>query len=74
MDKRLLLLKSNLEYMINSLKLTNPLNVLQKGYSIVKKDNIIVKDKNSLRIGDNITINLHEGIINAKVTKIKEEK
>ena len=53
------------------LDLLNPTNVLQKGYSIVKKDNKIIKDKNDLNIGDNINIIMNNGEILSEVKGIE---
>lgn len=56
---------------INKLELLNPLNILSKGYSVVKYDNTIIKDSNKVNIGDNLNIRLSNGEIIAKVEEIK---
>ena len=53
------------------LDLLNPINVLNKGYSIVYKDNKIVKDINSLKEKDDINIMVKNGKINALVKGVE---
>jgi len=46
----------------------SPLNVLGRGYSIVTdSDGKTVTDENDVKVGDNISIKLHKGKINAEV-------
>ena len=52
------------------LDLLNPINVLEKGYSIVKKDNKIIKNKKELKIGDNINIIISNGEVLSEVKGI----
>jgi exodeoxyribonuclease VII large subunit len=52
------------------LDLLNPTNILEKGYSIVKKDNKIIKNKKDLKIGDNINIIISNGEISSEVKGI----
>ena len=57
---------SNLVSKLDSL---SPLKTLTRGYSIVQKDNKIVKFKSDLNDGDNIKITLTDGDISATVNK-----
>ncbi len=52
----------------------NPMGVLARGYSIVKKDNYIVKTAQSVSVGDDINVKLHSGEIECKVTNIKGDE
>lgn len=52
------------------LDLLNPRNVLEKGYSIIKKDNKIIKYKDDLKIGDNINIIISNGEVLSEVKGI----
>ena len=54
----------------HSLKLLNPLGILEKGYSVVKTNDKVVKDASTLKIGDNLNIKMHNGQINAKVMEV----
>jgi len=59
----------------NKIKLLNslsPLNVLERGYSIVFKNNKIIKDSSNLKAGDKITIKFHKGQSEATVNNIKK--
>lgn len=49
----------------------NPLSVLSRGYSITKKNNEILKETSSLKIGDEIVTNLYNGIIISEIKEIK---
>ncbi len=53
------------------LDLLNPINVLNKGYSIVYKDNKIVKNINNLKEKDDISIMVKNGKINALVKGVE---
>ena len=50
----------------------NPLATLSRGYSITKKDDEILKDTISLKVGDEITTNLYKGNIVSIVKEINE--
>ncbi len=64
--------KNKMSLIIKSLDLLNPLGILEKGYSIVSKDNLTIKDIKSIKKDDIIDIKLHKGSINAKVKEVKE--
>ena len=49
------------------LDLINPNNILNKGYSIVKKDNKIIKSIKDIKIKDNINIVLSDGSVLSEV-------
>lgn len=57
---------------LSKLHLLNPLNILEKGYSVVSKDQKIIKTTNDLVVGDKIVIKLYEGKFKAKVEEINE--
>lgn len=57
---------SNLVSKLDSL---SPLKTLTRGYSIIQKDNRIIKSKTDLNNGDNIQITLSDGNISATVNK-----
>lgn len=54
----------------NTLKLVNPLNILDRGYSVVKKDNKVIKDIKDINKEDNIDIRIKNGNIKAKVLEV----
>ncbi len=50
----------------------SPLKVISRGYALVEKDEKPVTSVTALEIGENISIKLSDGIINANVTDIGE--
>ena len=61
----------NLILATNTLKLVNPLSILDKGYSLVTKDNEIINTAKKLNKDDEISIRFHEGNIKAKVMEVE---
>ena len=65
-------------YSVNDYKvkldLLNPDNILDKGYSIIYKDNKIIKDINSIGINDPINIVVKNGNIDAVVKGVNNGK
>ncbi len=51
----------------------NPLNVLSRGYSLVEKENHIIKSSSELLIGDEINIKLNKGSIKGIVKEIHND-
>lgn len=66
--------KNKLEQLKVKAELLNPTGILDKGYSIVYKDNKVVKDINSLDVGDNINIMMKHGNIEANVKGVKSNE
>ena len=64
----------NLEHIINKLEVLNPMNTIKRGYSIVKKDDKVISDINSVEIDDMLSINIKNGMINAKVVEVNNGK
>ena len=59
---------------LSKLDSLSPLKTLSRGYSIIEKEDKIIKSKNDLKIGDEIKIILADGIIKAQVGDIYERK
>lgn len=55
------------ELLLNKLNLLNPLNILSKGYSVVKKDNNVIKNIKDINIKDKLNIKLYKGNIDVIV-------
>ena len=64
--------KTKMVELITELDSLSPLKTLTRGYSILEKDNKIVKSVKSLNINDEISIRLIDGNAKAKVIDIKE--
>ena len=56
---------------LNSLKLLNPINIMEKGYSLVKVEDKIIKDTKDLKVNDKIDIKFYKGEVIAEVKEIK---
>ena len=56
----------NYKLLVNTLKLVNPLGILEKGYSLVTKDEELIKERNTLINGYNKNIKFHK--VNKKAT------
>ena len=65
--------ENNYQILLNKLELLNPISILNKGYSIVKIENKIIKNTNYLKVGDNLNIKLSKGYIDAKIEKVGKE-
>ena len=63
----------NYQLLLNKIELLNPLKILNKGYSITKKEDKVIKDIKDININDEINIRLNKGIIYANVIR-KEDK
>ena len=63
-----------LDMLIKSIKLLNPLGILEKGYSVVTKDEKAVTDSSKLKKDDILDIKLYKGDIKAKVMEVKNGK
>jgi len=59
-----------LQMMIQTLKLVNPLNILENGYSLVKKNDHIIKDSSDVKIKDELSIRLSKGELKVEVKEI----
>ena len=62
--------KHKYEIMINKLDLLSPLNILSKGYSVVSKDEKIIKKAKDLKPDDILNIRMSEGKVSAIVKEI----
>ncbi len=60
----------NYKMLINTLKLVNPLGILEKGYSLVTKDNELIKDSSNLKENDIVNIRLHKGNVTASIREV----
>lgn len=61
-----------LDNLISKLEVLNPLNTLKRGYSIIRKDDVIISDIKKLKKDDLITLELKNGKIESKVLKVGE--
>lgn len=79
-DKKILLSKTMFDFIekrekdfkqkVSMLSVLSPLSVLSRGYSIIKKDDYVIKRADSLSIDDDIEIYLSNGTARAKVSEV----
>ena len=80
MSKQVIINPKNIYYpkevkyntLLDKLTLLNPLNVLNKGYAMVKKDDEIIKSIKKIKKDDIINTRLYEGTIISIVKEVKE--
>ena len=63
--------KHQINLLINTIELKNPLTILEKGYSLVTKDANLIKNSNQIAVNDTVNIKLYEGEI---IATVKEKK
>ena len=61
-----------LEHIISKLNVLNPLNTLNRGYSIIKKDDKVVSSIKEVNEDDNIIISLKDGNIISRIIEVGE--
>ncbi len=60
---------------INKLELLNPLSIMKKGYSVIKKNELVIKSVDDVEVNDNVDILVNDGVLNALIiNKRKGEK
>jgi exodeoxyribonuclease VII large subunit len=61
---------------IEKLSSLSPLNILARGYSITFKmpQNQIIKDTNSVKIGDTVKTRLHRGELSSQITQVNKDE
>lgn len=64
--------KEKLNALSARIEANNPLSVLKRGYSVIKKDDKYISHARDLRQGDSITITLQDGEAEAQIKDIKE--
>lgn len=62
-----------MEVIAEKLKVLNPLNVLQRGFSIVKQDDKYIKNIKDIDMDKSLNIELSDGTIETKIVQIKEK-
>ncbi len=65
--------KQGLEHIVNKLEVLNPMNTLKRGYAIIKKDEMVISDKQNIEKDDIINITLRDGSVNAQVLEVNHE-
>ena len=61
-----------LSHIISKLEVLNPLNTLNRGYAIIKKDNKVLSSIKNINDEDVVTISLKDGEVSSKIIKVGE--
>ena len=62
-----------MEVIAEKLKVLNPLNVLQRGFSIVKQDDKYIKNIKDIDMDKSLNIELSDGTVETKIVQIKRK-
>ncbi len=66
--------QQSLAYLSQSLNLTSPLTILQRGYSITKtSQNELIHSSQQVKTGETISTRLHSGTLTSKITDITHD-
>lgn len=64
--------EQKLSHIISKLEVLNPMNTLNRGYAIIKKEDKVVSSVKNINKEDIITISLKDGNISSKIIKVGE--
>lgn len=64
--------RNRLQALEQHLRILDPVNVLERGYSIVRKQGKAVRSASDVALGDEVKITLFQGVIDADVKKITQ--
>ena len=65
-------LNESVIHMEQMVRLADPKSILKRGYAIIKKDGDISTSLKDLKVGEDITVEYHDGKASAQITKIKK--
>ena len=65
-------IKNSLDRRVHKVITLNPLETLKRGYSVITKNNEIIKSVKNIKIDDEIVIKVTDGIIKGKVKEINQ--
>jgi len=58
---------------ISNLEYVNPLSIMRKGYTLTKKDGVILKSIHDISVNDTLETSFHDGVMKVKVMDKKED-
>jgi exodeoxyribonuclease VII large subunit len=59
--------------LLEKLEILNPMNLMKKGYAILRKDGKIIRSVGELDLKDAIDISMADGVLNATINNIKKD-
>jgi exodeoxyribonuclease VII large subunit len=66
--------ETKINLLTNKIIILNPLNTVERGYSIIKLKEKVISSVKDIKINDNIEIELKDGFIESEVKKVNENK
>ena len=64
--------EQKLSHIISKLEVLNPLNTLNRGYAIIKKEDKVLSSIKNIKEEDIVTISLKDGSVSSKIIKVGE--
>ncbi|MGM9881230.1 MAG: exodeoxyribonuclease VII large subunit [Bacilli bacterium] len=61
-----------LEHIISKLEVLNPLNTLNRGYAVIKKEGKVISSIKNIKQDDTVSISVKDGTITSKIIKVGE--
>ncbi|MFC5557826.1 exodeoxyribonuclease VII large subunit [Ureibacillus thermophilus] len=65
--------KDHYLYAIRTLQALNPLTIMERGFSVTYKDGMVVKSISQVKKQDEVSVQFHDGFVEAKVIEIREK-
>ena len=65
--------KNIVELRKNTIRDISPLNILEKGYSVIYSKGKIAKKTADFKINDDVTIKIIDGVVSSNITKIRKD-
>jgi exodeoxyribonuclease VII large subunit len=66
--------RSNFDFTISKLELVNPLSIMKKGYSVTRKNGVILHSVQLLQNGDDVDVSLVDGTFHATIKSIRKDE
>ena len=58
---------------VQSLDLLSPLKIMSRGYTFTTKEQQVLKSKDQVALGDQVTVHFADGQVKAQVTELSSE-
>lgn len=64
--------QQHFQNLLEKIEVLNPMNTLNRGYAILKKENKVISSIQSLKLRDTITVQVKDGVIISEIIKVGE--
>lgn len=65
--------KNKLVMLIDKIRILNPMDILKRGYTLTKVDDVVINSIKKLKPGTNINIHFYDGMVLANILEVKEK-